>query len=225
MTCTLDPARLPSTMTLSNGDLTWTSNDAAGATSCFGTLGYLAGSGGTPLNLKPYFEGTITTLPGGSTFGPGIGIANSNALDSQYLGQTGAGIGYYIKNGDVLIAASHVATYYTLAQGDTIGVAVDFVNQKVWYTKDGLTWNNDILANQNPATNTGGAPLTNQIFAPSGIYSTVYPSFGDGDAVGTAVTANFGATPFVFTLPSGFVPWGGASISATQGMFALVASF
>jgi hypothetical protein len=204
--------------------LTWTASDAA-FTSCFGTLGYLAGSGGSPLNLKPYFEATLTTLPGGSTFGPGIGIANSSALDSQYLGQTTAGIGYYLKNGDVLISASHVATYYTLTQGATVGVAVDFVNQKVWFTKDGLTWNDDILANQNPATNTGGAPLTNQIFAPSGVYSTVYPAFGNGDASGTSMTANFGASPFAFALPAGFVPWASPAFQPWQGMFALLPSF
>ena len=205
-------------MTLSNGNNTWTSNDAAGATSCFGTLGFLAGSGGKPSNLYLYFEATLTTLPGGSTFGPGIGIANSNALDSQYLGQTGSGIGYYLKNGDVLIATSHVATYYLLTQGATVGVATAFPYQTMWFTKDGLTWNNDTLVNQNPATGVGGAPLTNQIFAPSGIYSTVYPSFGDGDAVGTAMTANFGATQFVYALPAGYLPWG---LSPTQGMFLL----
>lgn len=207
-------------MTLSNGNLTWTSNDAAGTTSCFATLGYLAGAGGINANLKLYFEGTLTTLPGGSTFGPGIGIANSVALDTQFLGQTGSGIGYFLKNGDVLIANSRVATYYTLAQGAIVGVAVDFVNQKVWFTKDGSTWNNDIIANQNPATDTGGAPLTNQIFAPSGVYNTVYPGFADGDASGTAMTANFGATSFAYSLPAGFKAWQPPLGSPSQFLFA-----
>ena len=202
-------------MTLSNGNLTWTGTDGT-FSSVFGTLGYLAGVGATPSNLFLYFEVTPVTI--GSSLGFGVGIANQDATTSEAVGQDTHGTAMYVGTGQV-VNFNVIATYFTITISDTLGVAVDFVNQKVWWTKNGTTWNNDIIANQNPATNTGGAPNIINVMGGAGSYATVYPAFANG-ASGNEMTANFGATPFVFSPPSGFSPWAPA-FDPTKGMFLL----
>lgn len=83
-------------------------------------------------------------------------------------------------------------------QGDVISIAVDFGNSKIWARRNGITWNNDILANQNPATNTGGLSFI-------GLGSPV--KFGCEIDQGNpdTCTARFSSSSWSFTAPAGFV--------------------
>lgn len=225
--CTLDPTRVSTLMTLSNGNLSWTGTSNSLSACVYGTLGYLAGTGSTNASFKLYFEATVNNIATGASFGPGIGLGVASSPTNEFLGQVGANsVGFYTHNGFVEIESDHVATYFTSTTGAIIGVAVDFFNQKMWFTQNGTTWNNDIITNQNPATNTGGVPDLIDIFVVSSVYQTIYPGFNNGDgAAGNAITANFGASSFTYTVPSGFTAWSPATSSPTQGMFALVSRF
>jgi hypothetical protein len=76
----------------------------------------------------------------------------------------------------------------------TIGVALDFTHSKVWFkdlTNNGQ-WNDS--ATDDPGTNTGGISNT--------VTGALFPAVTSQN--GTILTANFGATSFVGSLPSGF---------------------
>jgi hypothetical protein len=84
-----------------------------------------------------------------------------------------------------------------------ITIAWDVSAQKIWaYDSNSGLWNNDVIANQNPATGTGG-------YAPSsmaaGPYYTHLAMFSTGDSC----FYNWGATT-IDPLPSGFSTWNSA---------------
>lgn len=218
--CTIDPLQVHSNVTLSNGNHTWTSTSTAFSLGR-ATTGYLAGAGVTNASYKLYFEMTVTNAaPGnaGNAFGVGIDAFGDNVV--SYLGQSFQGVGLY--NGNNLVTNGATAVhYFTFTSAAVIGVAVDFFNQKVWWTKNGTTWNNDIIANQNPATNTGGFGT----FAAPGVfggngnaYKTVNPAFGTLDT-GNIGIYNGGDSSFSYALPSGFVAWCGAPVNSTLHFF------
>jgi hypothetical protein len=102
----------------------------------------------------------------------------------------------YLPSGVVKLNGSTVVTIMGYASGDVIYQAIDLDNQKIWYSKNGGNWNNDILANQNPATNTGGISL-------STLKLPVVPGFA-GATIGDAATINNGDSAFGIAVPLGF---------------------
>lgn len=214
--CTLDAAHKGTNLTLSGGNLTFTSSTGSNS-SVIGTAGLLAGTGSTNAAYLRYFEATAVAV---GTVGPSVGIANSAQVISNWVGEgTGTAIGISaFKNGIVYYLNGSLTTIFTFANADVIGVAVDFFHQKLWWTKNGTTWNNDILANQNPATNTGGVnTASNTPFGTTGSYATVYPAFSNADS-GDSMTANF-IGPFAYSVPSGFSAWCAAAVTTRPNFF------
>ena len=84
-------------------------------------------------------------------------------------------------------------------QGTTNMIAVDIPNGKIWvYNSTTAKWNDDVIANQNPATNTGGVDIAS-------LGGTLYWAMSYYDLDGLFdLTINFGATAFSNTCPSGF---------------------
>jgi hypothetical protein len=85
--------------------------------------------------------------------------------------------------------------------GYTFGIALDITHTKIWvYDGRSGLWNNDVIANQNPASNTGGVTYTTT--------GALFPAWSNNNnntpGLNGSVTANFGATSFVYTMPSGF---------------------
>lgn len=74
-----------------------------------------------------------------------------------------------------------------------IGVCLDLSSNFIYYNKNGA----DLYGN--PAAGTGGESI-----AAGTWYAAVGGGFGDAN---TQMTANFGATAFAFTPPSGFTAW------------------
>jgi hypothetical protein len=75
------------------------------------------------------------------------------------------------------------------------------------YEPGTFKWNNDVLANQDPANNIGG-------ISTSGIAtSTIYPAWSIYNNTNPS-TANFDASTFVFTVPVGFSGWDGNQFHA-----------
>lgn len=161
---------------------------------------------------KYVFECTATTNTGTGSDGIIIGVANASApLDyasGSNVGYPGAAVG------GVGFQYGFSASYYNGAGGTfgsgapalvTTMVAIDFGNDKAWiWNPTTSKWNNDVIGNQNPATNTGGQSITALVGS-----GPLFPmlSFFYWPAGNNAATVNFGATSFSNSIPSGFVSW------------------
>jgi hypothetical protein len=189
ITTTFDPLQKDSSITLSGGNLT-----ATGSSSSFASvLATISKSTG-----KYYHEITVGSSNGTDL----IGMANSTfPLASLFLGQDNNSIGY-VNDGRVLIGANLLTTIAAWTTGNLLSMAVDMGNQKIWFRVGSGGWNNDILANQNPATNTGGISFLTPFPVTGPYFPAVCP-----DASGTQYTANFGATAYAQSVPSGFGNW------------------
>lgn len=141
---------------------------------------------------KCYWE---ITVGGNSSI---VGIAQQGVDLDGFLGGAARGIGYFGPTGDVFNAASSTAYGATFTTSDVIGVALDMDAGKVWFSKNG-TWQNS----GDPATGTNPAASLSGTWFPAA--SNFNPS---------ASTANFGATAFTYTPPTGF----NAGVYVTDGL-------
>jgi hypothetical protein len=154
---------------------------------------------------KYYFEINVTNGSAAGDTG-GIGIIESampNAGD--YIGGQASGIGwgYGSAGGYYEIWAGAVfpnpqspgtAAATEIATGTTYMFALDMTNKEFWAGQGG-TWYNA----GNPAAGTSD---TNQVA--TSLSGTVYPSVVFYASSPNRFTANFGASPFSFAVPSGF---------------------
>ena len=132
---------------------------------------------------KRYWE---VTVGGAVTTNMVIGITTLADGLSFYTGQS-AGYGFYGNpgsGGNVIHGGAFVGTGYTSGYnvGDIIGIALDLVGNTVQFYRNGSITGTAILI-------AGG---------------TWYPACGSGGGA-MITTANFGATNFAYTVPSGFV--------------------
>lgn len=125
---------------------------------------------------KWYWEITV----GGAATGE-IGVATSSATLVNYLGADAHGTGWAGSNGETYQSATNIGTFATYSTGDVLGFALnkDATNQLTLYK-------NNIL--QGTVTIQAG---------------TVFAAFGH-NGVTNVMTANFGATPFVYSPPGGY---------------------
>ena len=107
---------------------------------------------------------------------------------NSFLGTDTQSIGYFT-TGAVFYNGGQIATIGSYTTSAVIGTAVDIANAHVWWTLDGLTWNNAILALQNPVGNVGGVVLS--------VTGTIFPAYNL--LTTAATTANFGATTFAYS--------------------------
>lgn len=150
-----------------------------------------------------YVELVADAVPGAPNPGSGqIGLANASyAFSSSLLGSTNA-VGW---RDDGLLLINFASCGASAAgvwgsNGTVMGMAVDTVHSKLWTTLNGTTWNNDIIANQNPATNTGGCSI-------SGITTPIYVVH-ISTSFNYQVTARYASGSWTLGAPSGFVAWG-----------------
>lgn len=125
----------------------------------------------------------------------------SNGVDAIGISNSGSTSHIdWANNGQVSInGGATIATIATWATGSLLSRAVDLVNKKVWFRVGAGGWNNDVLANQNPATNTGGISIASLTTGP------YYPGASMA-AYASQFSVNFGAKPLT-AVPSGFAPW------------------
>ena len=179
-------------VTLSDGDLT--ANTDGGTSSGLSVAGVSSG--------KYYWEIDVIT----SSIAM-IGIGTLDIVLNEHPGngaQNDAAFAYFGSDGTVRhdgnTRAFGGATY---TSGDLISVALDMGTGQVWFAKNGV-WQG---ASADPAAGTGAVQDNNGLIplATALSQSTVYAVYGDGSS-GTAsiLTANFGATAFTHTVPTGF---------------------
>lgn len=178
---TWDANNKSATETLSGGNLTATSSG-------LGTVG------ATRVLTSPlsYFEANPTTLTG--TVAVGLVNRNYNMASGTILGTDANGIGFK-STGVVVINNATVATIFTYVNTDKIGVAIDLSRQLIWFTKNGTTWNNDIIANQNPVGTVGGISLATMTLG------SAIPAIS-GSLTGAVWVGVFSG--FTYTAPTGF---------------------
>lgn len=143
---------------------------------------------------KMYFE---VVVEGSLTGSNRVGAANSSWSPATLLGNdtSSNGIGYG-ENGTVRRNNTTVTTIATYTSGDRIGIAVDRINNKIWFRVNNGNWNNDVIANQNPVGAVGGIDI-------SAIVGPIQAAFGGTFRSG--VKANFDSSHWVDTAPTGFV--------------------
>lgn len=177
---TWNPSDKGSNITLSGGDLIATKSGTNWTgPSVRANQGKDCGSG----NGKWYFEYKCTA----STVEVDVGLANGSLSMSTYLVSRSGSSTWDIFNSGLFTPgvlykfnASTASVGTAVAINDIIGVAVDLDNSTVHYYKNGTEYISD-------ATLTG----------------TVYPAIDlyDNNA---SVTANFGASTFAYSVPSGY---------------------
>lgn len=184
---TFDTGTLSNT-SLSNGNLTAThSNTSVGG----------ARSTSYKSSGKYYFEVTV-----GATHGltDAIAVMASTYSYANLAGNSGICVCWWPNNGGSIISGGG-NTFLNIgagSPGDVIGIAVDIGAAKTWWRRNGGLWNGSGTAN--PATGANAASFS------SGSV-TVAPAIGftgSGQQSGDNFTANFGATSFSGTVPSGF---------------------
>ncbi len=174
--------------TLSNGNLTFTHSNGLAST---------ARSLSQKNSGKWYFEITVGTMPGANDC---VGVAKSAAVDANLIFSGQHGLLSFQAGGVFSNDASTGLSIGSISTGGTVVCfAIDLDNDKGWIRNGaGGNWLGQVIGSQNPATNTGGGSLSN--------YSatTMAPFVGFDTIVGGAYTANFGASAFSGTPPSGF---------------------
>lgn len=88
--------------------------------------------------------------------------------------------------------------------GRRIGIAVDLGTANIWVTYDGVTWNNGLIANQNPATGVGGT----RAFASAWPLGVAMAIIAGEQNAGHSVQILTGLSQFAYALPAGFAAWG-----------------
>lgn len=186
---TWDPANTNAAITLSNGNLTATQNTAGGFRAYRALASHTTG--------KYYFE--IHADTASANYFSGIGNASASLADFPGDNNNSISIG---SDGKVWLNGTNPTGSPVLAwtTGDTLSVAVDMGNTKIWFRTNGSGWNNDVIGNQNPATNTGGISFSTMAAGPW------FPMDASG-VLNDAFTANFGGTAYAQSTPAGYGNW------------------
>ncbi len=157
-------------------------NSVAGAGFVRSTLGMKTGK--WYAEFYPLASGTPTECM--------FGIIQMDALFNNYPGSDNFGIAYRGSNGNTYKNGSATTYGNTFTSGDTIGIAFDADNGKIFFSKNNV-WQNagDPVAGTNPAYSS---------------ISTDQPwHFCSGSqAFAREAAANFGQYPFTYTAPTGY---------------------
>jgi hypothetical protein len=177
-------------VTLTNGDLTATNSSGTTSTS----QGAHVVDAAARATGKYYFEITVGARTGGNNFGFGV-AAVGTTYGNTYL----TGVVVFTVFGDIWgSGVNSGSSLATINGGIVICIAVDLDNRKIWFRKSTGNYNVAAGPGGDPAANTGGVTIPTGLMVP-------YVSFGGGSgATGNIATANFGASAFVGTVPSGF---------------------
>lgn len=190
-TATWDSATVTA-VTLSGGDLVATNTGTTSANQG----AHVASTAGKTTG-KYYFEVTFTANTGGGNRGVGIGTTASTYTNMGNSATTGSVV--YVASGAIYSNGSSQAISIPgiTGAGTVFGVAADLDNRKIWFrTAPSGNWNNN--ATYNPATNVGGVTI------PAGTMVPFVTFGGTAGAANNVFTANFGASGFTGTVPSGF---------------------
>lgn len=196
---TWNPADLTA-ITLSNGNLTETATAAASgvrSTISFTTAG------------KFYFELRFNSATPTSV---AMGIA-TGAASLTGAASTGANAAIVNGAGTVNVNGTNLGTGLlgAFSNGGTLCVAWDVGAQHIWF-RNGAAGNWNGSGTADPVTGVGN-------FSVAALGTGTKFVYAGGVATGTSAIANFGASAFVGTIPSGYGPWDiTGTLSSTGGL-------
>jgi hypothetical protein len=136
---------------------------------------------------KWYWEVTVTALNGSTNNRVGVGTSAMSL--SSHMVSSATGWAYQFGNGNKINNGTSVAYGSSLADADVIGIALDMDAGELKFYKNG----------------------TDLGVAYTGLTGELFPAFSYSDNT-SQVTANFGATAFTYSIPSGFSAIGGNGI-------------
>jgi hypothetical protein len=148
-----------------------------------------------------YFETQTVFVPNPNLQSVGFGNSSLSFADGDYVGGTTTGCGYY-GNGQIFFNNSPITTIASFTSGDVQGWAFNIPLGLFWVRNNTGGWLNDTLANQNPATNTGGISIP--------VSGTIFPTgagFGGGGGSTSIFQLNASRQHFVNTPPSGYTAY------------------
>ncbi|WP_109046754.1 SPRY domain-containing protein [Azospirillum sp. TSA6c] len=170
-------------ISLSVGNLTATGSGAAEQ------LG--RASAASPAGSKRYWELLVSTLPSGTSCS--FGVADASTSTGTFLGNTANSFGYSQAGTKSNNGVSGVTYGSSFAAGDVIGVALDLVSLKIYFSKNGV-WQ----GGGDPVAGTGAA------YTVSGS-TTYYAAWSTNGAAGNAsVILKVSATDLTYSPPSGY---------------------
>jgi len=182
LTTTWNPTDKASQLTLSNGNLTATSDNF------FVTVARATTSKSTG---KRAYSVTIVAN-GTATF---LGFANGSAPLGGILGADPNAVGYRANTGEVKVNGVTLRTIEAMTAGDVADIVFDMANMLFWLRVSGRNWNADSSAN--PITGLGGISVASLTVGP------YFPAIGFGSVTNHSGTANFFPSP----RPGGVQAW------------------
>jgi len=187
---------------------TWNPSDKSGQIALSnGNLKLVATASGAPFGVrgttskttgKWYFETTWTGSLG-SSLSSGPGIATSAATFGGGPGTPGdASVRFF--DGQIIYNGSNTGINITaISGGDVVCTAIDLTNRRIWFRRNNGNWNGS--SSNNPATNVGGIDISSVFTS-----NAAFP-IGRSENTNITGTANFGASAFAQSVPSGFTAW------------------
>ena len=199
---TFNPSDITAHITLSGGNLIATQNAVSTTEAVRAVDGKTTG--------KYYIEFTIGgTWAGGNS---GVGIASISATLAGLLPSAALG-SIYFKGGTVYVNTVSQGALTAQAAANVVGVAVDLDANLIWFRIGAGNWNGN--AAYSPATGIGGYSTAS--VTTNGLLTFPAVTLGSN---GDTVTANFGATAYANTAPTGFGTWDtNVSAPATNALF------
>lgn len=184
MAATFSTSSKSTAVTLSNSNLTATVSSSTGVVAAT-----------VNISGKTYFELTHgTTLSGTASLG--LIRLGAQTYSTTLIGgdSSSTGVGYR-STGAVYLNNTTSTTLATFTVSNNIGVAFDPTLKLVWFRVNGGNWNNDVIANQDPANGIGGIDIS---------------SIGGTLTAGWSASATASATflpdsgTWVYSAPTGF---------------------
>lgn len=203
-TTTWNPSDKNAAITLST---TTDTNDTATRPVAGAWVGVRATAGYTTTG-KYYFEVKVSHKDSDQWI---AGILNSQGTLASYVGSDTHGCGYQTQGSTWNGGGSMSFNGPSAVDGDVLGFAVDFGNNKIWCKNvtTGSNWNNN--ASANPATNVNGNTISAATVTNGNTVFPAWAGFGSGVSGVAIINTGHGSASFVGTIPSGFSAWDGSS--------------
>jgi hypothetical protein len=147
---------------------------------------------------KFYYELTMTNLTSSIQFGVGNAAAAIGGAN-DFIGNDNNAISVNYP-GNVLMNNASQGTVGGYASGDVVSVAVDIANALIWWRTNAGNWNN--IAGGDPTNSSTGHGIPF-----SGMAAGPYFPIVSILSTANAVTANFGASAYAQSVPTGYVNW------------------
>jgi hypothetical protein len=173
---TFDPANKGAHLTLSNGNLSYSTSYASGSYhSTRSTIGKTTGKWYWEVTQTAYGLGGVPSMIGIATEANPMATVDGFSYPAPSAGH---GIGWYGGTGIMYSDGANIGSPGTYVPGDLIGIALDAATRTAFFYKN-------------------GAPVTSVVITGS---DAIYPAVG----YSAQGTANFGQAPFKYPVPAGF---------------------